>query len=151
MNLNKENAITLVSLIITIVITLIILAVGVRIGKEAIETAKLEDIKTDMTSIKTKAKIIAEKFNFKDIEELVGSAITDGEAQKVGIIEENIGNSRKWSSSNLSEQGLSTIEGDLYIVYYNLEDPNKCEIYYLTGYKDKNNDKKYSLTDLESL
>lgn len=144
MNLNNEKAITIIALIITIIVMLILAGVGVHFGNEALNKAKLEDIKTDMSSIKTKAKIVAEKYNFKDIENLIGSEITDEEAQKLRI--ENSSEIRKWSSSDLSEQGLSTIDGDIYVVKYNLEDPNNCEVYYLTGYEGK-----YSLTDLEAI
>ncbi len=144
MNLNNEKAITIIALIITIIIMLILAGVGVHFGNEALNKAKLEDIKTDMSSIKTKAKIVAEKYNFKDIDNLIGSEITDEEAQKLGI--ENSSETRKWSSNDLNEQGLSTIAGDIYVVKYNLEDPNNCEVYYLTGYEGK-----YSLTDLEAI
>lgn len=145
MNLNKENAITIVALIITVIVTLILLGVGIHLGSDVVNKAKLEDIKTDMNSIKTKANIIAEKYNFKDIENLVGSEITEEEAQKIGI-EENRDKARKWSSDDLTNQGLSTIEGDIYIVQYNLDNPNNCEIYYLTGYEGK-----YSLTELQNI
>lgn len=144
MDLNKENAITIVALIITVIVMLILLGVGVQFGSEALTKAKLEDIKTDMSSIKTKAKIVAEKYNFKDIENLIGSTITDEEAQKLGI--QNNNEIRKWSNSDLNEQGLSNIEGDVYVVQYNLENPNNCEVYYLTGYQGK-----YSLADLETI
>lgn len=144
MNLNNEKAITIIALIITIILMLILAGVGIHFGNEALNEAKLEDIKTDMSSVKTKAKIVAEKYNFKDIENLIGSEITDEEAQKLGI--ENSSEVRKWTSSDLSGQGLSTIDGDTYVVKYNLEDPNNCEIYYLTGYEGK-----YSLTDLEAI
>lgn len=144
MNSNKENGITIIALIITIILMLILAGVGMHFGREAVNKAKLEDIKTDMISIKTKATIIAEHYNFKDIENLVGSPITDEEANKLGI--ENNENIRKWSSSDLNNQGLSTIEGDTYIVKYDLEDTNSCEIYYLDGYKGK-----YSLTDIQGI
>ena len=77
MNLNNEKAITIIALIITMIIMLILVGVGLHFGNEALDKAKLEDIKTDMSSIKTKAKIVAEKYNFKDIENLIGSEITD--------------------------------------------------------------------------
>ena len=97
-----------------------------------------------MLSIKTRTKIIAEQYNFKDIENLVGSTITDEEAQKIG--QQNGEQLRKWSSSDLSAQGLPTIEGDKYIVKYDLENPNNSEVYYLEGYEGK-----YSLTELKDL
>lgn len=144
MNLKKENAITIIALIITIILMLILVGVGMHFGTDAIDKAKFEDIKTDMISIKTKAKIVAEQYNFKDIDSLVGNTLADSEAQKLGLT--NSENLRKWSSDDLSSQNLSTIQGDVYVVYYDLDDPNNCEIYYLSGYEGK-----YSLTDLQNL
>lgn len=144
MNLKVENGITIVALIITIILMLILAGVGIHFGGDALDKAKLEDIKTDMISIKTKAKIITEQYNFKDIDSLIGSQITDTEAQGLNIT--NNENFRKWSSSDLSSQNLSKIEGDTYVVYYDLDNPNNCEVYYLKGYKGK-----YSLTDLQNL
>lgn len=144
MNLKIENGITIIALIITIILMLILAGVGIHFGSDAIDKAKLEDIKTDMISIKTKAKIITEQYNFKDIDSLIGSQITDTEAQGLNIT--NNEKFRKWSSSDLSSQNLSKIEGDTYVVYYDLDNPNNCEVYYLKGYKGK-----YSLTDLQNL
>lgn len=144
MNLKVENGITIIALIITIILMLILAGVGIHFGGDALDKAKLEDIKTDMISIKTKAKVVAEQYNFKDIDSLVGSEIEDTEAQKLNIT--NSGNLRKWSSSDLSNQNLSTIEGDVYVVYYDLDNPNNCEVYYLNGYQGN-----YSLTDLQNL
>lgn len=144
MNFNKENGITIIALIITIILMLILAGVGIHFGSDAVNKAKLEDIKTDMLSIKTKALVIAEKYKFKDIDSLVGTIITDAEAAKLGI--EKNDNIRKWSKDDLNNQGLSTIDGDTYIVNYNVDGNNTCEVYYLDGYQGK-----YSLTELQGL
>lgn len=143
MNLKLEKGITIIALIITIILMLILAGVGIHFGFDAIDKAKLEDIKTDMISIKTKAKIVAEQYNFKDIDSLIGTPLTDEEAQKIGLT--NNENLLKWSNDDLSNQNLSTIEGDIYVVNYDLENPNNCEVYYLNGYQGK-----YSLTDLQN-
>ena len=142
MNLKTQNGLTLVALVITVIVMLVLVGTGMHFGKTAITKAKLEDIKTDMISIKTKAVIIADKFNFKEIDSLVGSTITEEEAQKIGLT--NNENIRKWSENDLKEQGLSTIKGDVYVVSYNLSDANSTEVYYLDGY-----DGVYSLTQLQ--
>lgn len=144
MNLRKEKGITLVALVITIVLMMILVGVTIHFSTDAIDRARLEDIKTDMISIKTRAKIVAEQYNFKDIENLVGSTITDTEAQKLGLT--NSDKILKWSSEDLESQKLSSIDGDKYVVVYDLDNPNNCEIYYLEGYEGK-----YSLTDLQNL
>jgi len=144
MNLKKENGITIVALVITVILMLILAGVAINYGTDSINKANLEDIKTNMISIKTRAKIVAEQYNFKDIENLVGTQITDEEAQKLGIT--NSEQVRKWSTTDLNTQGLTTIEGDKYVVYYNLENPSSSEVYYLEGYEGK-----YSLTELKDL
>ena len=144
MNLKTEKGITIIALVITIILMLILVSVGIKYGGEAIEKAELEDIKTDMISIKTKAKIITEQYNFKDIESLVGSTITSEEIETLGLSGENSDNIRKLSKEDLTSQKLDNIDGDKYVVVYDLENPNNCEVYYLEGYKGK-----YSLTDLQ--
>ena len=144
MDLKKEKGITIIALIITIILMLILAGVGMHFGSDAIERTRLEDIKTDMISIKTKAKIITEQYNFKDIDNLVGTPLTEDEATSIGL--ESNENLYKWSSGDLSNQNLSAIEGDTYVVKYNLETPNSCEVYYLKGYQGR-----YSLSELQDL
>ncbi len=147
MNLRGEKGITIVALIIMVIVMLILVAVGVEFGTDAVKQAQLEDIKTDMLSIKTKAKIVVEQYNYKEIDGLVGTQITNEDANKINVdISSNAENFRKWSSSDLESQGLSTIEGDRYIVHYDIENPNNCEVYYLKGYNGK-----YSLSELQEL
>jgi len=149
MNLKIEKGITLVALVITIILMMILVGVTVHFSTDAINKANLEDIKTDMISIKTRAKIVAEQYNFKDIENLVGSQITAEEAVKLNLTEQWESNSDKilkWSSSDLSSQNLGAIEGDIYVVSYDLENPNNCEVFYLEGYEGM-----HSLTQLQGL
>ena len=72
-------------MVLTVIVLMILVGVTVHFSTDAVKKANLEDIKTDMISIKTRAKIVAEKYNFKDIENLVGSTITDNESQKLGL------------------------------------------------------------------
>ncbi|MBO4815389.1 MAG: hypothetical protein J5507_00125 [Clostridia bacterium] len=127
----------------------ILVGVGINFGTDAIKKAKLEDIKTDMISIKTRAKIIAEESNFNgsEISALPGVQATDEELNIIGL--QNLSNDdkqkvRKWNDEALQSQGLSTIEGDKYVVKYDLDNPNDCEVYYLEGY-----DGSYSLSALQ--
>ena len=151
MDLKNEKGITLIALLLTVIVMVILIGVGMHFGREAIDKATLEDIKTDMISIKTRAKIIVEQYNFKDIEELVGSEITASQIEELGLSEEESENILKWSSEDLESQNLTSIDGDKYVVYYNLENPNNCEVYYLEGYEIGENQKKYSLTELQEL
>lgn len=122
---------------------LILLGVGVHFGGDAIKKAKLEDIKTDMISIKTRAKIIADEHNYNDDETLPGDLVTDPQIlNKLQIDAEK--EVYKWDRNTLDDQGLSKVEADEYIVYYDLDNPNNCEVYYKDGF-----DGAYSLTQLE--
>ena len=128
MNLKGEKGITIVALIIMIIVMLILVAVGVEFGMESVDKAKLEDIKTDMLSIKAKAKIVVEQYNYKEIDGLVGTQITNEDANKINVnISSDAENFRKWSS-------------------YDIDNPNNCEVYYLKGYNGK-----YSLSELQEL
>lgn len=147
--MNKENAITLVALIITIILMMILLGVGIHFGTEAINKARLEDIVTDMLLIKTRAKIIADEFNFNGNEEaeLPGVQCSDEELNSIGL--NNLSNEekqkiRKWNYDTLQSQGLSEINPDEYIVQYDLDNPNNCEVYYIKGIQEEK-----SLTQLQ--
>ncbi len=170
MNLKLEKGITIVALIITIIIMLILVGVGVYYGGNALDKAKLEDIKTNMISIKTKAKIVAEQYNFNDIDSLVGTKLDTDDSQEGIQSSYSIASELKqlleatdedgesqidisylyvWTQEDLANQELSTIDTDedeFYIVYYNLSDTNECEIYYSQGFEGK-----YSLTDIEDI
>ena len=118
----------------------ILVGVGLHFGTGAIKKAKLEDIKTDMISIKTRAKIIADEYNFGDIDALKGVEVEDPAVLTKLNIEEGF----LWDRVTLDEQGLTTIEENKYVVKYDLDNPNNIEVYYLEGY-----DGAYSLTDLQ--
>lgn len=139
--MNGEKGITIVGLIIVVILMTILLGVGLHFGKGAVKKARVEDIKTEMISIKTRAKIIVDEFNFKDIENLKGTLIEDQSL----LSKLNVQEAYLWSKETLNEQGLSSIDGDKYAVSYNLENPNNCEVYYLDGYEGV-----YSLTALQA-
>ena len=141
--MKKESGITLVVLIITIIIMGILLFVSIEYGRDVVRKAKLEDIKTDMISIKTRAKIIADEHNYNEEESFPGERVTDQ-----GILSRlQIGDGKevyKWNQNTLNDQGLSKIDPDVYIVYYDTNNPNNCEVYFIDGYEGA-----YSLTQLE--
>lgn len=141
--MKKQSGITLVALIVTVIIMLILLIVSVEFGTDVVKKAKLEDIKTDMISIKTRAKIIADEYNYNEGESFPGEEVKDQELLNKLQIEEG----KKvylWRQNTLDVQGLSKIDADVYIVYYDADNPNNCEVYYKDGF-----DGAYSLTQLE--
>ncbi len=149
--LKNDKGITLTVLIITIIVMVILVGVGIKIGTGAIEKAKLEDIKTNMLSIKTKAKTIEEKYSFGDIESLVGIELDKTTLNS--SLQSELGEKTvyKWDQNILNSQGLTQIKVDdskFYIVYYDSEN-STCEVYYSAGF-NVNGQTKYSLTELEN-
>ena len=146
MNLKNEKGITIIALIITIILMLILVGVTVKVGTKEISKAKLEDIKTEMISIKTRAKIVKDKYDFKDIDNLVGTKLseaTDYNAEAIDIPDASKENCYIWTQEDLNSQELSSIKVDkdkFYVVYYG----DDIEIYYSKGV-----DGKYSLTELQ--
>lgn len=151
MYLKNNKGITIIALIITVILMLILIGVGIYYGTDVISKAQLEDIKTDMISIKTKAKIVAEEYNFKDRDTLLGTKLDQANeyiiTQELKNILATKDNLYVWTNEDLQNQKLSSINvnnENFYIVYYNLEDTNSCEVYYSKGY-----DNKYSLSELQ--
>ena len=146
MNLKNEKGITIIALIITIILMLILVGVTVKVGTKEISKAKLEDIKTEMISIKTRAEIVKDKYDLKDIDNLVGTKLseaTDYNTEAIVIPDESKENCYIWTQEDLNSQELSSIKVDkdkFYVVYYG----DDIEIYYSKGV-----DGKYSLTDLQ--
>ncbi len=148
--MKKQSGITMVALIITIVVMLILAAIAIELGNDVVDNAKIEDIKTNMLSIKAKAKIVAEQYNFKDIENLVGTKYEDAQFNKSnlnsvfsGFSEEEKDSLYIWTQEDLNNQGLNTIKVDtdnFYVINYNMDN---FEIYYSNAIEGK-----YSLSEL---
>ena len=61
----EEKGVTLIVLVITIIVLSIIASIGYFNGKEVIQKAKLESLKTNMLLIQAKAKECVENATFK--------------------------------------------------------------------------------------
>lgn len=166
MKKNKNRGITLASLVITIIVLLIIAGISVYSGTDIIKRAKLEELKTNMLLIETKAKECVENANFKlgkidnlsDDEkinrineakkELKGIEITEADNINIEPSDYNY-YYYKLTEDNLKDMGLSNIKlsdtDELYIVKYDIQNA-KVEIYNTKGYEGK-----YSLTDIEQI
>lgn len=148
MNLKNRNGITIVALIVTVVLMLILVTVTIEVGDKEIKKAKLEDIRTEMISIKTKAKIVRDQYNFKDIESLVGTKFEEDTTYGTTNLNSVIDDTKKencyiWTQNDLNAQDLSSIKVDndkFYVVCYG----DEIEVYYSKGINGK-----YSLTDLQ--
>lgn len=65
MNLKQNKGVTLIALMITIIILLIIAGIAVYNGKETIQRANLEAMRTNMLLVEAKAKGLVEEANFQ--------------------------------------------------------------------------------------
>ena len=165
MKVRKENAITLISLAITVIVILIISSVATYSGKEIIRKGKLEELRTNMLLIQAKAKEYVEDANFKmglapdetRKEEVRESVYVDGaKLEKVNAQEYGIDNSSvcyKVTKETLNIWGLDKIElkdNEDYLIAFDDENAT-VEIYNTKGFVDDNGDTRNSLTDIEKI
>ena len=165
MKIRKENAITLISLAITVIVILIISSVATYSGKEIIRTGKLEELRTNMLLIQAKAKEYVEDANFKmglapdetRKEEVRKSVYVDGaKLEEVNAQEYGIDNSSvcyKVTKETLNIWGLDKIElkdNEDYLIAFDDENAT-VEIYNTKGFVDDNGDTRNSLTDIEEI
>ena len=154
--LREEKGITIVALIITVIVLTILASISIIEGTKLIEKSEVENIVTNMITIKAKAKVIAEEVNAE-----VGN-LTDEEKQtkredlynenykmKKGDIslisneirsniDEEVTNGEyeyyQLTEETLEYMGLSNIKDtDNYAVVYNKADYSKLDIIYLPG------------------
>lgn len=171
----NENGITLVVLTITIIVLIILAGITVYNGKDSIQKANLEGLKTNMLLIETKAREYVENASFDlgidpqtATEEMKlnaqneltgedkGTVVTydddiSGELMNIGISEEDIreGNVFKLTTENLEKMGINDVKSNedegWYIIVYNIQDTT-AEIYHTIGYQGK-----HSLTEIEQV
>ncbi len=160
MNKKCQKGITLLALTITIVILTIIASVGIYGGKEVIQRAKLEELKTDMLLIQAKAKEYVEDATFKmgmnpddNKKTQVRSEVYEETAKlsKVSSVPSNLGITEQENCYKLTDEAVKSwaLEGveapDEYIIQFK-EDDVSVEIYYIPGQEGK-----YSLSDIDKL
>lgn len=160
MNKRCQKGITLLALTITIIVLTIIASVGIYGGKEVIQRAKLEELKTDMLLIQAKAKEYVEDATFKmgispdDTKKTqVRSEVYENTAKlsKVSSVPSNLGITSQENCYKLTDEAIKlwALEGveapDEYIIQFK-EDDVSVEIYYIPGQEGK-----YSLSDIDKL
>ena len=171
----NEKGITIVVLTITIILLLILAGITVYTGKDSIQKANLEGLKTNMLLIQTKAKEYVENASFElgiDPQnatnemkanaqneltgENKGTLVTSGDSiiddlLDMGIRQEDIDNGRvcKLTTENLKNMGINDVESNdtegWYVIVYNTDDTT-AEIYHTIGYQGK-----HSLTEIEQI
>ena len=161
MQMKENKGITLVALVITIAILIIIAGIAVYSGKETIEKAQLEELKTNMLLVQAKAKEYVEEANFK-------MGISPDDTKKSQVRQEVYENEAKLQpATNVSApsgipvnecyvltqeamdlwglEDLKLESGENYLIKF--DDTNATvEVYNTLGYAGK-----YSLTDIDNL
>ena len=161
MKIKNEKGITLVALAITIIVLLIIAGIGYNYGKEAIQKAQLEELRTNMLLIEAKAKGVVEEANFK-------MGISPDDARKSEVRQEVYVDTTKLQPASEISAPLEIPVSECYVVtqetmsLWGLEDIElEDDEYYLIKFDDVNAtvevyntlgyDGKYSLTDIDNL
>ncbi len=112
MNIKNNKGITFITLIISIILLIILAGTSVYIGLDISETAKLENVKTNLISLQSKCKIIAEKNAIED-EELYGTKQESGDYIGWYLL----------SKADLIEMGFNNLDDkDNYYVDYENDD-----------------------------
>lgn len=165
--MKNNRGITLISLTIMIIVLLILSSITIYYGKENIDRANLENLKTNMLLIKTKAKEYCEEANF-----LQGVNPTDETKTKAkqylteklsnltdGTISDLNGKTGdktyeytcKLQSADLQNMGLKDVDdSDSYCIGFNVTN-NIVDVYTAKGYTTDENITYYALSDLENL
>lgn len=163
MKVKNNKGITLIALTITIIILLILASITIYSGKESINKAELESLKTNMLLIKAKAKEYVEQASFKngvnksEISEEAKNELKGEEANASDYSKQNITINGgeilyKLTSDNLKEMGLKDVKlgsNEEYLVKYNIKDVT-VEVYNTSGYEN-NGTTVYSLAELEKI
>lgn len=123
--LKNDKGITMISLVVTIFLLAIVVGTVVYYSRSIIETAKFENIKSNMILIQTQAKILYEKHNIDNTIPLLGTLMESGYYEL--------------STNDLLELGLDEIVKDLdtekeaYYVYYPQNSNEEVNVKYWPG------------------
>lgn len=161
---NRTEGVTLVALSITIIVLLILAGIGVYSGKEIIQKAKLEELKTNMLLIQAKAREYLEDATFKmginpddDKKASVRNEVYIEEAKLQKAAESEIPSSFEITDTTTcywltpeaqANWGLSKMElgeNEKYLIRFDEENVT-VEIYNTEGYSGK-----YSLTEIDQV
>ena len=163
MKLKQDKGITLIALMVTIIILLIIAGIAIYNGKETIQRANLEALRTNMLLIEAKAKGLVEEANFQLGPEKTGDLAN---IRKKIYVEDNELSAASENSNIPSEfikdnvyvftretatlWGLDNVYGEpesggYYLIAFDEENAS-VEIYNTLGYQGR-----YSLTEIDEL
>ena len=148
----KEEGITLVVLTITIIVLVILAGITVYNGKDSIQKANLEGLKTNMLLIETKAREYVENASFDlgvNPDNATDEMKLKAQSELSGEDKGTVVTSSDSLSSELVSMGIKDVESNdeegWYVIVYNI-DNTTAEIYHTMGYQGK-----HSLTEIEQI
>ena len=161
----NERGVTLLALVITIIVLSIIAGISVYAGKNTIKRAKLEELRTNMLLIESKAREYVEEANFligpvdkhntpatylqrlESAKEVYTKAGLVSATSTTITIDPTKGDLYEVTPEALNNMGLNIelIENEKYLVQLDAENLT-VEVYNTIGY-----DGKYSLTEIENI
>lgn len=144
----KNNGNSLIWLIPVIAVLIVIILFGIQFVSNLIYEGKWENIKTDMLKIQAKAKLIFENYHLNNANGLLGEKIEDiTTIQNFGVSDGE--NYYKWTKDTMSNTGLSEStlkDEEYYLINYDTE-----EVIYSAGFKTKEDEVFYKLSDIKNL
>lgn len=168
----KENkGMSIRALIIMIMIILIIAGISLVEGMSLIKKTQMENLMTNMITIRAKAKVYSEEVNAEVWEaedkkakrkelylEKYNMSVPSNEAELISKVDNSINNENGCECYEITKETLAKMElnelvdetnnGD-YIVVYNSEDYNNLEIIYQPGIQ-YNNNTYYTLSSIQA-
>lgn len=132
----NQKGITIVGLLITVIVIVAIAGVCIYTGRDIIEEAKLEQLKTNMLLIQAKCQSIAERVDAKELSQTdyIGTAVTSVPGVTIttgdiwyGLNEKDI-EEQEYTEGTVTKNGVGL--GDV------IETENASAMLYFVNYKD---------------
>ena len=167
MNIKENKGVTLVALTVTIIVLLIIAGISIYNGRETIQKANLEALRTNMLLIEAKAKGVVEEANFQlgpDLQKISEIStirseiyVTENKLQKLSDSGITVSSgiptgdnvylftqetASLWALDNIYDE---LAENEYYVISFDEENAT-VEIYNTLGYQGH-----YSLTEIDEL
>ena len=140
----NQKGITIVGLLITVIVIVTIAGVCINTGRDILEEAKLEQLKTNMLLIQAKCQSVGERVTAKELEskdyigtavsEIEGSTIADGDIW-YGLTEKDIEEKEYVIIDESGVEATKTGVGLGDIIKLKDGEPENKKIYYF-NYKD---------------
>ena len=154
-NLKNQKGVTIIALAITVVVIIIIAGITVKFGTDAIKTAKVESLMTNMITIKAKGKGYVEEVNAQIWDLAAGEKnqkrnelfeqkfkMTENTSELTSCINTNLINTNECVAYSITKETLNLMgleelanntEDNEYAIVFDLSDFTKFDVLYKDG------------------